>query len=211
MELTDYIKIIGTSIAGMLAIIGALKKFLKKKAMPKKTWKDLHNNRIFSHFIEWKNIVIYEKDVADPLRRKMIARFLKITFIEWEKTLTAVINSKGHHNGCEKGCYILTDNSFMCFITNFMKQKYIALIKAGIPKVYIDRFDELYNAKIIQSNIESTEQILHNEGIDDIEKMNSILTFFNGTMSLKVDMAINTVQSINGVLTKALREKENEI
>ena len=160
---------------------------------------DLTEHTFFSNINYWVNIGIDKIPINNPIKKRVVSKFLKIKFLSYDKHLKEFIKKT---LTITKECDIVEIQNLLI---NIVKDYEDEINKKGIPDIFIEKFKKLHenNLQIIFDAIGS---ICTSKFYDSLhEKMAAILDILLFSFRVTFTDVEQTINEINGEIESVLK------
>jgi len=165
----------------------------------KKEQSDLNEHIFFSNINYWVNIGIDKIPITNPIKKRVVSKFLKIKFLSYDKHLKDFIKKTVNTT---KECDIVEIQNLLIEIVKDYEDE---INKKGIPDIFIEKFKKIHenNLQIIFDAIGSICTSKFYESL--YEKMAAILDILLFSFRVTFTDVEKTVNELNGEIESVLK------
>ena len=200
----EHINILITAITSLIAAITSLilviKEYKRRKIRP---WSKLKDHPLLPALLSMINRGVPDKDIASPLKRKMVEDSLKARMRGWYNAFMQMIAL----DGTVEGGHILSSGKVL---SDWYYKTISTLHKEQLetfPRKYVDAFFSKFITKSGEITANGVGEIYDNHNDlykNDFDKMWAIMSLTQDTLSFLYAIAIETANDMNGELENEL-------
>jgi len=148
----------------------------------------------------WVNIGIDKIPITNPIKKRVVSKFLKIKFLSYDRHLKHFINNKIGNNTRE--CDIVEMQNLLIEIVKDYEDE---IKKKGIPEIFIEKFKKLHESNL-QIIFDAIGSICTSKFYDSLqEKMAAILDVLLFSFRVTFTDVEQTINELNGEIESVLK------